>query len=89
MSAGGGDVRVTVERLVVETDGAVRADLLAAAFVDELTRLARRRVPPGSRTASARGPHDAVGDPRTEPVRAGRAVAAAVHAALLAEVGRA
>lgn len=80
-------VRVTIERLVIEADGRVRGDVLAAAFADELGRLASRHVPPGPFDAVGRADQDATGDPLVDPVGAGRALAAAVHAALLGQAG--
>ncbi|MBL7501511.1 hypothetical protein [Frankia nepalensis] len=73
-------VRVRVERLVVDGAPGVPADLLAGAVADELRRLASRGAPPAP--VAAELPVDPVGD----PVGAGRAIAAALHARLLAEV---
>jgi hypothetical protein len=73
-------VRVQIERLVLDVPPDVRGEVLAEAIRAELTRLIARATPPDDI------PGEAVVDVVGSPVSAGRAIAAELHARLLAEV---
>lgn len=75
-------VRVRIERLVVHGAPDLRAELLAEAIVSELGRLASAGAPPSS------PPDELAVDIERDPVAGGRAIAAVVHARLIAEVAR-
>ena len=75
-----GRVRVHIERLVVHGAPDVRGELLAEAIIGELVRLASAGAPPFN------PPDELAVDIERDPVTSGRAIAAAVHARLIAEV---
>ena len=77
-----GRVRVHIERLVVHGAPEVRGELLSGAIVAELARLASVGAPPSD------PPDEHAIDIVRDPVAAGRAIAATVHARLIAEVAR-
>ena len=76
-----GPVRVHIDRLVIDGVPDVRGDLLGAAMVDELRRLAVTGAPPID-------VDEITIDIELSPVAGGRAIAAVVHSMLIAEVGR-
>lgn len=78
---GPGRVRVHIERLIVHGAPDVRGDLLSGAIVAELVRLASINAPPSN------PPDEHAIDIVRDPVAGGRAIAATVHARLIAEVG--
>jgi hypothetical protein len=77
-----GRVRVHIERLVVHGAPEVRGELLAEAMTAELARLASTGAPPSD------PPDELAVDLLRDPLAGGRAIAATVHARLIAEVAR-
>ena len=77
-----GRVRIRIEHLVVHGAPDVRAELLSEAIVAELVRLASAGAPPSNL------PDELAVDIERDPVAGGRAIAATVHARLIAEVDR-
>jgi len=78
---GASRLRVHVERLVVDGLPDLRADRLSEGLVAELCKLAVRGAPPIDI------PDELVVDLEHDPETAGRALAAVVHARLIAESG--
>ena len=74
-----GRIRVRIDRLVLDGASGARGELVAAAITEELTRLAASGAP------SNAIPDRVEADLVNAPVAAGRAIAAALHARLLAE----
>lgn len=77
-----GRVRIHIGRLIVDGAPEVRGELLFDAMAAELVRLASTGAPPSG------PPYEHAVDIVRDPVAGGRAIAATVHARLIAEVAR-
>jgi hypothetical protein len=77
-----GHVRINIGRLIVHGAPEVRGELLFDAMAAELVRLASTGAPP------AYPPGELAIDLVRDPLAGGRAIAAIVHARLIAEVAR-
>lgn len=78
-----GQIRLHIECLVIDGVPGRAGERFAAAFVDELRRLAGVVEPTGRPGRAPTADAELAADPERDPVGAGRLVAAAAHSRLL------